>query len=109
MRRAIFGPSSGGLYGPQVARIAAKQQTGVARLAATLPHMARLWPTYLMRHWPFLARHLFSNEKACRRMDAVVKTEHSLVTKIRQEEEIPRRPSNIGNRPNMEKENMLAL
>src|SRR6218665_3351945 len=27
--------------------------------------MARLWPAYLMRHGPFLAYLVFSNEKAC--------------------------------------------
>src|SRR6218665_1651142 len=32
----------------------------------TTSHMARLWPAYLIRHGPFLARLLFSNEKpAC--------------------------------------------
>ena len=30
-----------------------------------LPHMAPLWPAYSMRHGPFLARLVFSNEKAC--------------------------------------------
>src|SRR6218665_2499016 len=34
------------------------------RLAATLQHMARLWPAYLMRHGPFLVRLVVSNEKA---------------------------------------------
>src|SRR6218665_2502218 len=32
--------------------------------AVTLPHMARLRPAYLMRHGPFLACLVFSNEKA---------------------------------------------
>src|SRR6218665_1785338 len=46
-------------------RLAAKLQTGVAPFGrATLPHMARLWPSYLMRHGPFLARLVCLNEKA---------------------------------------------
>jgi len=52
-----------------VARLGAKEQTGVGDafplLAATLMHKARLWPAYLMRHGPFLARLVFLNEKAC--------------------------------------------
>jgi len=48
-----------------VARLAANKQPGVARLAATLPHMACLRPAYLMRHGLFLVRLVFSNEKAC--------------------------------------------
>jgi len=49
-----------------VARLAAKQQTGVAPLGLnTLPHMARLWPAYLMWHGAYLAHLVFSNEKAC--------------------------------------------
>ena len=67
LRRASFGPSNGGLYGPYVARLAAKEQTGIVPIGhyitTTLPPMARLWPTYLMRHGPFLARLVFSNEK----------------------------------------------
>src|SRR6218665_2307505 len=42
-----------------------KSKQASSRLATTLPHMARLWPAYLMRHGPFLARLVFSNEKAC--------------------------------------------
>src|SRR6218665_3705991 len=34
------------------------------RLAATLPHMTRLWPAFILRHGPLLARLVFSNEKA---------------------------------------------
>src|SRR6218665_595483 len=32
--------------------------------------MARLWPVYLKRHGPFLARLVFSNEKACLHHDS---------------------------------------
>src|SRR6218665_681095 len=35
------------------------------RLAATLPHMTRLWPAFTLRHGPLLARLVFLNEKAC--------------------------------------------
>ena len=49
-----------------MARLATKHQTGVAPAAPlgryfTAPSMARL---YFMRHGPFLARLVFSNEKA---------------------------------------------
>src|SRR6218665_1655725 len=47
-----------------MARLPAKQQTGVVPPTwplYTLPHMARLWPVYLKRRGPFLARLGFSN------------------------------------------------
>ena len=53
--RLIFGlskwPVYGGLFGPLVACLATKNQTGITRLAATLPHM----PPFLMLHRPILA------------------------------------------------------
>src|SRR6218665_1841126 len=49
-------------------KLAAKQQTEVALLGRYITliyqHLARLWPAYLLRHGPFLARLVFSNEKA---------------------------------------------
>src|SRR6218665_2277503 len=42
-----------------------KQQTSVAPLGRCITAYASLWPAYLMRHGPFLARLVFSNEKAC--------------------------------------------
>jgi len=58
-----------------VARLAAKQTTGVApvgryiiynymRFFQRITAHGPLWPAYLMRHRPFLARLVFSNEKA---------------------------------------------
>ena len=46
--------------------------------------MARLWPAYLMRHGPFLARLVFSNEKALAKVnwDNTVLPFCRLVTKI---------------------------
>jgi len=41
LRRAIFGPSNGGLYVPLVARLASKQQTGLASLL-----YYHTWPVY---------------------------------------------------------------
>src|SRR6218665_2112988 len=41
-----------------------------SNLTSILPHMARLWPVYLKRHGPFLARLVFSNEKACLHHDS---------------------------------------
>jgi len=48
-----------------VARLAAKQETGVAPFSTALPQTARLWPAYVMRHGLFLARLVFANEKDC--------------------------------------------
>jgi len=45
LSRASFGPSSGSLYGPYVARLAAKQQTGVVPLGC-----------YITAHGPSRAR-----------------------------------------------------
>src|SRR6218665_1856602 len=47
-----------------MARLSAKKKTGVVPPTwpvYTLPHMARLWPVYLKRRGPFLARLVFSN------------------------------------------------
>src|SRR6218665_425707 len=41
-----------------------KSKQASSRWVATLPHMNLLWPACLMRHGPFLARLIFSNEKA---------------------------------------------
>jgi len=60
LRRTIFGPSSGGLYGSCVVRLVAK----INSFSVTLPQMTRLRPTYVIRHMPFLARLVFANEKA---------------------------------------------
>jgi len=60
----LNGPSSGGLYGPLVARLAAKKQTGVVPLGRYItahgPSMARL----LNAARAILARLVFSNKKA---------------------------------------------
>jgi len=37
LRQAIFGPSNGVLYGPYVARLAAKEQTGIVPIGHYIP------------------------------------------------------------------------
>jgi len=61
LRRAIFSPSKWTLLLGSVRAISDPPSCQTANrrrpcLAATLPHMTRLWPANLMRYGPFLAR-----------------------------------------------------
>src|SRR6218665_450141 len=49
-----------------------RQTTGFTPLGRYITAHGRLWPAYLMRHGPFLARLVFSNEKACVRHNYLV-------------------------------------
>jgi len=48
-----------------VARLVAKQQTGIAPLGRYITAHGSSIAAYLTRHGPFLARLVFSNEKSC--------------------------------------------
>src|SRR6218665_2007141 len=53
------------ISGPPSRQTANRRRRSVAPLGRYIPHIARLWPAYLMRHGLFLASLILSNEKAC--------------------------------------------